>query len=57
MVHFLAVKKHVGVHFDLHCQDLDLLCCYFELVGLAVELEAIDGLEAEGSLGGGTGLT
>ena len=53
MVHFLAVRKHVSVYFDLHRQDLDLIGGDLELVWLAIELEAIHRLETETVLRGG----
>ena len=35
----------VVVHFDLHCQDLRLFCADFQLVGLAVERQALQGVD------------
>ena len=55
LVHLLGIEQHICVHFDLHCQDLDLIGGDLELVRLAVELQAIDWLEAESVLRCGAG--
>ena len=50
LVHFLAVREHICVDLDLNCKDLYLVCGYFKLVGLAVELKAVNRLKTEVSL-------
>lgn len=52
LVDLLGIHETVCVDFDLDREDLYLVSCYLELVGLAVELQAVDRLHARIVLAG-----
>lgn len=42
MVDLLVIKENISVHFDLNVEDLELIGCDLQLIGLAVELKTLN---------------